>query len=252
MSDNDDLCYIPTKNVDPSFGDSEPLLKVYSKEPYNFHPFSSHSTIPDYKITFPPSMDTQIRKLKLSMEPCRELVLQINSILLWEKQWHSTALLAGASFLFTILWLSDPNVLTVISLAGLVITVLDYCLPIILSTVFKSETWSSEKQKQYEEICTNIILYKTKAELLVSSYSRMRVTNPKMYFSITIIILCFLTWLGGTIDNLFLTFIFITFLVMLPGMLHHGMLSKLTETSTKLFNDLVENAKSKVGQKKIQ
>lgn len=35
-------------------------------------------------------------------------------------------------------------------------------------------------------------------------------------------------------------------------MLHHGMLSKLTETSTKLFNDLIENAKSKVAQKKLQ
>lgn len=196
--------------------------------------------------------DTQIRKLRLSMEPWREVILQINSILLWEKQWHSTALLAGTSFLFTLLWISNPNVLTVVSLIGLIATVSDYLLPTVLSAIFKSDTWSPEKQKQYEEICTNIVLYKTKTELLISSYSRMRVTNPKVYFSVTIFVLCFLTWLGGTIDNLFLTFLFITFLIMLPGMLHHGMLVRFTDTFTKLFNDLVENAKSKVVQKKIQ
>lgn len=198
-------------------------------------------------------METQIRKLKLSLEPYRELILQINEILFWEKQWHSTALLAGTSIIFTIIWLCNPNVLTILSLLGLIVTVGDYVLPIALSSLFKADIWTGEKQKEFEEVCTNIVLYKTKTELLVSSYCRMRVTNPKLYFSITIFTLCLLTWLGGTVDNLFLTYLAVTFLIMLPGMQHHGMLNRLSETCSKIFNDLVENAKAKVGgPKKVQ
>ncbi|KAJ8950407.1 hypothetical protein NQ318_003683, partial [Aromia moschata] len=197
-------------------------------------------------------IESQIRKLKISMETWREVILKANEILLWEKQWHPTALIGGCTVLFMLLWLFEPNILTVISLLGLVITVGDYILPSVISSIFKSELWTVEKQRQYEEICTNVILYKTKLELLISSYYRMRVTNSKLYFSITIFGLAFLAWIGGTISNLFLTYSTVLFLLLLPGMTRNGMLNKGSETVSKIFNDLVENAKSRVGQKKTQ
>lgn len=82
--------------------------------------------------------------------------------------------------MFTIILFADPSILTVISLTGLALTLADYFMPLILQSIFKPEMWSGDKQKEFEEICTNIILYKTKAELLLSSYCRMRVTNPKL------------------------------------------------------------------------
>lgn len=142
--------------------------------------------------------ETQIRKLKLSLEPWREIVLYSNKVLLWEQKYYASALLtgiikyystfcevnllwlSGITFLFTIILLADPSILTVISLTGLALTLADYFMPLILQSIFKPEMWSGDKQKEFEEICTNIILYKTKAELLLSSYCRMRVTNPKL------------------------------------------------------------------------
>lgn len=86
----------------------------------------------------------------------------------------------GVTVFFTLTWLSEPNLLTILALIGLILTISDYVLPSVIFSIFKNETWTDEKQSKYEEICTNIILYKTKLELLVTSYYRMRVTNPKL------------------------------------------------------------------------
>lgn len=97
-----------------------------------------------------------------------------------EKKLYQLIFILGCTVAFMLLWLSEPSTLTVISVIGLIITIGDYILPKIVSTVYKNEDWDREKQQQYEEICTNLIIYRTKLELLFTSYYRMRVTNPKM------------------------------------------------------------------------
>ncbi|XP_050313118.1 ADP-ribosylation factor-like protein 6-interacting protein 1 [Anthonomus grandis grandis] len=245
--------------ADPNIMDNgylDPIL--HSKDLPNpsqiFNPIGSifSSGSGEYKANLPTPMESQIRKLKLSLEPYRELMLHANKVVLWEKQWHSTGILAATSVVFTIIWLQNPNMLSMVAFMGLLITIADCFMPTVLSSIYTVEMWSGEKQKEYEEICTSIILYKTKAELLMSSYWRMRVTNPKLYFGLTISMLVLLTFVGGTIDNLLLTYAVVTFGIMLPGMIHHGMLNKFTEACSKLFNSLVENAKAKVGPKKLQ
>ncbi|KAJ8933364.1 hypothetical protein NQ314_014079 [Rhamnusium bicolor] len=248
MSENEIDMTAPGSFESTTIGDATfpKFIKTF-EDNMNIPPFPS-----EYKISYPPTMESQIRKLRLSMETWREVIIKVNDILLWEKQWHPMAIIGGCTVLFMLLWLCEPNLLTVISLLGLSLTVGDYILPTLISSVFKSEVWTTEKQKQYEEICTNIILYKMKLELLLSSYYRMRVTNSKLYFSITIFGLAFLAWIGGTISNLLLTYLIFLFALLLPGMSHNGMLNKGSEALSKIFSDLVENAKSKVGQKKIQ
>ncbi|XP_066146272.1 ADP-ribosylation factor-like protein 6-interacting protein 1 [Euwallacea fornicatus] len=252
MSDKEDLCFQPSRALEACYSDQETFAKTYFCESLMNVPLSTPSFSSDYKISPLLSMETQIRKLKLSMEPWRELVLFTNKLLLWERNFYATGLLAGTTVLFTLILFCDPNVLTIISLIGIAITLSDYFIPIILNSVFRSETWTPEKQKEYEEICTNIILYKTKSELLISSFCRMRVTNPKLYFGVTISTLIVLAWLGSTVDNLLLSYITVSFFVMLPGMQHHGKLKNFSKTFSKLFNELVENAKVRVGQKKSQ
>ncbi|CAG9815591.1 unnamed protein product [Phaedon cochleariae] len=239
------------------------MSKIYESNyigdtPYGnfFRSYDESLSIPpipnEYKLPYAPTMESQIRRLRLSMETYRELMLQVNSFLLWEKPWHPSAIVGGCTVIFMLFWLSEPNILTILSLLGLLVTLGDYVLPSIVSSIFKSESWNIEKQRQYEDICTNIILYKTKFELLVTSYYRMRVTNPKMYFGLTIFGLGFLAWIGGTISNLFLTYMVVLGILLLPGMVHNGFLNKGQECLSRIFADLVENAKSKVGQKKVQ
>ncbi|XP_060528179.1 ADP-ribosylation factor-like protein 6-interacting protein 1 [Cylas formicarius] len=237
------------RHVDPLSNYEDIGLKKPMKQPL-LEPVAFQQISPDYKISVASTVETQMRKLKLSMEPWRELILQVNDALLWEKPWHPTALLCGNTLVFFMLFMFSPNVLTILSILGLIITLADCFMPVVLGNVFKSDTWTVEKQKQYEEICTNIVLYKTKMELLWSSYGRLRVTNSKLYFSVTILVLCLLTWIGGAIDNTFLGYICVNFVLMLPGMLRHGMLKTFAEMFAKLSNNLIENAKSRVAQKK--
>ncbi|KAJ8915087.1 hypothetical protein NQ315_014342 [Exocentrus adspersus] len=250
MSDSETEITVP-RSFESPIGDAKfTNLNLYCKsfdDPVNIPTYAN-----EFKISYPPTMESQIRKLRLSMETWREVILKANEVLLWKHQWHPTAMIGGCTVVFMLLWLLEPNILTVVSLVGLFITIADYILPTLVSSLFKTEVWTSEKQSQYEEICTNIILHKTKLELLISSYYRMKVTNSKLYFTLTIFGLSFLAWIGATINNLFLMYVLCVFMLLLPGMSHHGMLNKGSETLSKMFTDLIENAKSKVGQKKDQ
>lgn len=81
---------------------------------------------------------------------------------------------------FTFTWLCDLSFLTMLSLLGIFITLADYTLPLIVNSLFKNEHWSAHKQKKFDEFCTNVILYKTKTELSITTFYKMRVNNPKM------------------------------------------------------------------------
>ncbi|ERL89866.1 ADP-ribosylation factor-like protein 6-interacting protein 1 isoform X1 [Dendroctonus ponderosae] len=214
--------------------------------------FSPSSVSADYRLSLPPSMETQIRKLKVSLEPWRQLVLLANQVLLWENSAYPTALLAGSTLVFALIWFCNAAFVTVLALLGLLLTLLDCLMPAILAALFKPDQWGGDKQRQYEETCTSLIMYKTKAELLSASFLRLRVTNPKIYFSISIVALCLLVWVGGTVDNVLLTYLLTTFCLLMPGMLRHGMLTKLSQTSSRLCNQLVEHAKTRVSAKKAQ
>lgn len=78
-----------------------------------------------------------------------------------------------------LLWLANPNNLSILSVIGLIVTVADYIVPSLSTSIFKQE-FTEEQQQQYDDICTNIVLIKTKAELLLSSFFKMRVKNPKL------------------------------------------------------------------------
>lgn len=92
-----------------------------------------------------------------------------------------------------LLWLSEPSTLTIISLIGLFLTIGDYILPTIVYSLYKNEDWDRERQQKYEEICTNLIIFRTKLELLLTSYYRMRLTNPKLVRTVNNMIYLFLS-----------------------------------------------------------
>ncbi|CAG9760598.1 unnamed protein product [Ceutorhynchus assimilis] len=171
-------------------------------------------------------------KLMATMKPYRELILLLNRVLLWDKPWYSTAILAGSSMVFTMIWLWNPNVMSIVGFMGIIATLLDFFLIPLQSFLFKRQMWTEEKQKEYQSICTNVIFYKVNAEQFMTSYYKMRVTKPKMYFTITILVLSILTWLGGTVDNIFLTYMVITFFLMMPGIQRQGWFAPIV----KLFS----------------
>lgn len=123
---------------------------------------------------------TQILKLRNNLQAWREILVLSKSILLWEKQWYPTAIVGANTIFFMFLWLSDPNILTIVSTLGLFVTLADYFVPVLASSIFKPDNWTKDKEIQYEDICRAIVVYKTKILLSCQCYIVMRSTRPRM------------------------------------------------------------------------
>ncbi|KAK4876418.1 hypothetical protein RN001_012840 [Aquatica leii] len=187
--------------------------------------------------------EVQTSRLKDSLESWREIVLVVHSVLLWEKNWYPGAIIGGSTFLFLNLWVLDPSILTTISILGLTITISDYLVPIVTSAIFKPESWTKDKDEDLINICRKVVEYKSKLEISSQCFYEMRCTKPKMYYGFTILTMLFMAWIGNSFNNLFLTYLFITTLLLIPGLEHHGIIKKY---GTAISNKLSEYSKLKL------
>lgn len=124
--------------------------------------------------------ELKIKKLKRSLEGWREIILATQSILLWEKQWHPTAILGASSFIFFLLWLIDPSLLTTIAVIGLIATISDYLVPTMSSGLFRNDNWTGAHEKKLEDLCRMLVIYYTHMTTLMGSFYLMRTVRPKM------------------------------------------------------------------------
>lgn len=93
--------------------------------------------------------------------------------------------LTASTIFFTLIWLLNPSILSAFSVLGLTATICDYVVPMISRSLFKSNIWTDTEEKEFEDICTSIMLYKSKIGLTLDSYFRLRTSKP------TMVIVCF-------------------------------------------------------------
>uniref|UniRef100_A0A1B6I0Y5 RETREG1-3/ARL6IP-like N-terminal reticulon-homology domain-containing protein n=1 Tax=Homalodisca liturata TaxID=320908 RepID=A0A1B6I0Y5_9HEMI len=165
-----------------------------------------------------------VKKLKRELEGWREIILQLHSVLLWENQWYPGLVAGVSTAVFTLLWLLEPSLLTTVSFIGLLVTLLDYLVPTVCAGLYRPENWTGAKEKQFEEICRTLALCYSAASHQLQAFKELKVTSPKLYYSVTITSLAVLAYIGNKVDNLFLSYILVTFLLLLPGLNHHGIL----------------------------
>lgn len=177
----------------------------------------------------------QVKQLKRRLELWREAVVPLYSILVWEKPWHP-GLLAGISTSFFLLfWYLDPSVLTTLAIMGLVVTVLDYASNLVGSYVRRpdqGDKWTGKDEKKLEEVCCNIVSTQLLVVSSVTSFFQMRTTRTITYYASTTVSLIILSFIGSTVNNLFLTYVVVTCILLLPGMKHQGLLQKWKSTVT--------------------
>ncbi|KRT81609.1 hypothetical protein AMK59_5964 [Oryctes borbonicus] len=210
--------------------------------------------------------ETQLNKLKAAVKNWREIILPISSVILWEKPWHPCALIGGmylhklyyskcrcdfilgTTILFMSIWLLDPSLLTAISIIGLTITISDYIVPLLTASMMKGDTWSEKKEKQLDEVCLMLLKYFNVIVNRASTFCELRTFKPKLYYSCTIIVLMLLAWIGNNINNLFLTYLLVVAILLLPGMEQNGIINVYTKILTQKIGDMAQNTKIKIGQ----
>lgn len=170
--------------------------------------------------------EKRVKQLKRELEGWREVIIPVNSILLWEKNWYPGMLVGLTSSVFLFLWYLDPSVLTTVSVLGLITTLVDYLVPTLTASICHPDSWTGLKERKLEEICRNLITTQTQFAFYWTLFYDMRQSRPRVYYAAVVSSLLCLAWLGNIINNLLLTYVLITSAILLPGLKHHGLLHK--------------------------
>lgn len=160
------------------------------------------------------------KQLKRRMECWREVIIPLNSILLWERSWYPSLLLGLSSTIFFLIWILEPAVLTLISISLLVAALFDYSVLYISPSFFSTNSWTGQKERKLDEICQNLSITILRLQSTWKSFLQARNKRPNLYYGSLTAILLLLAWIGNTINNLFLLYIIVTVLLLFPGLRH--------------------------------
>ncbi|XP_028830861.1 ADP-ribosylation factor-like protein 6-interacting protein 1 [Denticeps clupeoides] len=173
-------------------------------------------------------------RLEELLQPWGAALLSLDRLLLWRRKLlHPAALVASSSAFFLLLYYLDPPVLTGISCAVVVLCLVDYLMPILVSVLFGSNKWSSEQQLRFHEICLNLIRMCRCMKHCWDSLSNFKHRRPKTYFLTVISTLLLMAWIGQQFHNLLLSYFIVTFILLLPGV--SMFVSKYTRMVTGIF-----------------
>ncbi|XP_041087089.1 ADP-ribosylation factor-like protein 6-interacting protein 1 [Polyodon spathula] len=184
-------------------------------------------------------------QLEEHLQSWGEVILAGDQVLRWVKPWFPAALMGAISVIFLMIYCLDPSVLTGVSCAVMFLCLADYLVPILAPRIFGSNKWTTEQQQRFHEICGNLV----KTQRRVVGWSRRLFTlkeeKPKVYFMTVISSLSAMAWIGQQVHNLFLMYLIVSFLLLLPGLNQHGIISKYTGMAKREINKLLKQKEKK-------
>lgn len=81
------------------------------------------------------------------------------------------------------IWMLEPALLTLISLSLLVLALVDYFVPTIISIFCTADSWTGQKEKKLNEICHNLSEAILQLQSLWISIVTMRNSRPNFVSS---------------------------------------------------------------------
>ncbi|XP_040070217.1 ADP-ribosylation factor-like protein 6-interacting protein 1 isoform X2 [Ixodes scapularis] len=187
----------------------------------------------------------QAKKLKLKLESWREVVLPLNSVLVWNQPYYPGCVFGVVSTLFLLLWYLEPSLLTTLSLAGMVACLADYLVPLACSHLCSQDKWTSQHERQLQDICLEVVHAKHSLMGFCTAIKTMKQEKPKMYIIVVLVSLLLVAWIGNIFDNLFLTYLIVLFVAMVPGMKRHGIFKKYFSVVVLSIRNLISSKMKK-------
>ncbi|KAF5918363.1 hypothetical protein HPG69_011803, partial [Diceros bicornis minor] len=132
-----------------------------------------------------------------------EVMLMADKVLRWERAWFPPAVMGVVSLVFLTIYYLDPSVLSGVS-----------CF-----------VMTTEQQQRFHEICSSLVKTRRRAVGWWKRLFTLKEEKPKMYFVTMIISLAAVAWVGQQVHNLLLTYLIVTFILLLPGLNQHGIIS---------------------------
>ncbi|KAJ0000969.1 hypothetical protein NQD34_005989 [Periophthalmus magnuspinnatus] len=184
-------------------------------------------------------------QLEEQLQAWGEVILAGDRVLRWEKPWFPGALLAVTSVLFLLIYYLDPSVLTGLSCSVMLLCLADYLVPTLAPRVFGSNKWTTEQQQRFHEICGNLVKTQRRVVGWGKRLCALKEEKPKVYFASVITSLLVMAWVGQQVHNLFLTYLIVSFLLLLPGLNQHGVISKYLGMAKREINKLLKQKEKK-------
>ncbi|KAM9724750.1 ADP-ribosylation factor-like protein 6-interacting protein 1 isoform 2-T2 [Dama dama] len=134
-----------------------------------------------------------------------EVMLMADKVLRWERAWFPPAIMGVVSLVFL----------------------------------------TTEQQQRFHEICSNLVKTRRRAVGWWKRLFTLKEEKPKMYFMTMIVSLAAVAWVGQQVHNLLLTYLIVTFLLLLPGLNQHGIISKYIGMAKREINKLLKQKEKK-------
>jgi len=195
-------------------------------------------------------VDSDLTRLQSDLTGYKHLLLPLNKVLEWEEPHYPGALVGIVTFMFAIIWYLEPSVLTCFSLMGLVMCLIDFVVPTVTSYCFSTSEWGAAEEGQYEAICSRMLHARQHISNAFTSLNDLKKDKPKAYLLVMMGIFAMLAWIGSLMDNLLLTYLFVVFVMLIPGLRRHGILQKATKQIKEAITKALAGMKGKEGAKK--
>lgn len=108
------------------------------------------------QYSLPPQFNKCFNKLKHDLEAWREAVLLADTVFKWDKPAFAGIVATVVTIAYILVWWLDLSVLTLGSLIGIFVVVLDYGYPIVSRMIFRPENWTGAQEKRYEQTCREL------------------------------------------------------------------------------------------------
>ena len=117
---------------------------------------------------------------------------------------------------------------------------MDYLGPKIIKQVYGVDSWTPSKERQFDEVCENVVLGMDKLESLWNLLREARSSKPVFHFVGTLMFFFSLAALGNRINNFFLAYLVTNFALLMPGLYKKGILQQLYAQTTLKFAEIVK------------
>lgn len=108
------------------------------------------------------------------------MILTINSVLLWEKEWYAGLIASLNTGLFLTFWIWDPSVISTIATILLSLNIAEFVVPKLIASIYNTDAWTGAKEKQFEEICRTIAMRQFQAMAIIGNWQELKVSKPKL------------------------------------------------------------------------
>ncbi|KAL8619204.1 hypothetical protein ACOMHN_049986 [Nucella lapillus] len=157
-------------------------------------------------------------QLKRDLDGWRIAFLPIRSLLTWEKPYYPAIIFGVLTFVFALIWIIEPSVMTTFAVLGLVTIAADFIIPFVSPFIFPSVQWTGREQEQFEDACERLLHFRNHVSDCLRAMAILKHERPKIYVILVMGALTTFAWIGQLMNNLFLSYFIMLAVVMVPGL----------------------------------